>query len=819
NTHDAAISALMQLNWQRPRKEAMLPLLPWLTNPNWASARLKPMRERLVQQMTQIQIPEAIPYLIAALSDGDRYFRVTVARSLAEYDASQAGADLRKAALEAAPGWKPTFAQALVKCGALRDGEKIVYLELYASKIKRAEDVTLMQDGTGLHYILRDDDCESLDCIIGWQLSEERNAPVQLASALIERAKALQLTNPTLANNLLLIVQRWPVPAVFQNIAERIGDGTADHRAIGQALRHREKFRASAGLELQALTKRGGRAAGIAAALLGDQSIEKEILRGNDREAQTALLACGRLLREPLSVEPVGALYAVKNNSLLKKAVDLYLESEDSPEARKRIWAEHRNEALILGARHSFDPQPSGAVSKWEEKLREEVKRPNGSEEIFAMSVGASANPTISIRVRRGKAIVIKSKDGSREEFRELTDNELSEVRELFEETDFNKLTSRIWVPAKTSLALGPSDETEFIHLTASGGHRVYALLPRPFKKEINAHQKLYALFSRLEKADDFRLRYKLADLIEGLDVLLADDSKFVKTVCQQGSEMRVMIGKPGTDEDSHWFALSSNGLGGETDEPAACRILGDRKELGDQIGGWLEGKYAAWKVRTGGNTIQSGYLSGDSNYSPGLWKVHSGKAPERISEISLNWLLVTGGRWVIGSQTGENRQQTLRRFDLRTNRMLPTNVLSADYVQPISEIPAMGKVLIACHKDHYSQPTKTDFYLLDPTTGSAQPVKGEFRPLQHQTFRPLQPVMGSTEFWAAIPDEHLNRTQVGTYDAQRFEFKPLLELPALKFDSMRMWVNEQDKSANRIFISYNGHLLSLPAPNLPETK
>lgn len=216
--------------------------------------------------------------------------------------------------------------------------------------------------------------------------------------------------------------------------------------------------------------------------------------------------------------------------------------------------------------------------------------------------------------------------------------------------------------------------------------------------------------------------------------------------------------------------------------------------------------------MRAGADTIQSGYLAGDPNYAEGLWKVRAGKAPERISDIRLQWLLVAGRRWVLGSQTGENHLQTLRRFDLRTNRLLNTTVPAADYVQPIAEIPETGKVLIACYEDHYSQPTKTDFYLLDPATGAAQPVKGEFRPLQQQSFRPLQSVAGSTKFWAAIPDEKLNRTQVGIYDAQRFEFKPLADLPEIKFDSMHMWVTGfAGESARKVIFAYNGHLLSLP--------
>jgi hypothetical protein len=36
------------------------------------------------------------------------------------------------------------------------------------------------------------------------------------------------------------------------------------------------------------------------------------------------------------------------------------------------------------------------------------------------------------------------------------------------------------------------------------------------------------------------------------------------------------------------------------------------------------------------------------------------------------------------------------------------------------------------------------------------------------------------------IPD-----TQIWRYDAKRFAFKPMMDLPEIKFDSMQMWVDE----------------------------
>jgi hypothetical protein len=97
---------------------------------------------------------------------------------------------------------------------------------------------------------------------------------------------------------------------------------------------------------------------------------------------------------------------------------------------------------------------------------------------------------------------------------------------------------------------------------------------------------------------------------------------------------------------------------------------------------------------------------------------------------------------------------------------------------------------------------------LLDPANGKLEVVRGEFEPLSHQNSRPLQPVAGSREYWAAIPDSEKNLTKVGRYDARAFSFKPIMEIPEIYFTSEMMWVDEAEQ---RIYLAYNGHLLRLP--------
>src|SRR5262249_6696412 len=407
----------MQINSWKPRRETILPLLPWLFDQEWSSAS---DRDQLLRSLMGVQVPECVPGLIAIIeNEKDYQFLQTAVRTISCYHAPQAAAALKQASKKA-----DTYdlSIAIVTCGTLLDEETIEFLEKYALHINQ------FSADSGLDYQSFGGDSDSFEWMIGSRLSEPEYAPIHLAARLLERVKELQEEKPDLAVKLMSIIQRWPAPVIFQNIVARIADGTADRLAIGQALLHREKLRGVVADELQQIINKGGRGAGIAVVLLNDQTSQIEILNGKDREAQTALLACARLTREHLPVDIVGELYKLKD-SRMSLAVDRYLESEDSVEARRLTLERHPGEAKILGATWSCNPRPRGEFFKWEEKLRKEVKRQDGSKEIFAMAVGASEiYRSMVIRVRNGKAFAVKAEDKSREEYRELTEQEWQEA-------------------------------------------------------------------------------------------------------------------------------------------------------------------------------------------------------------------------------------------------------------------------------------------------------------------------------------------------------------------------------------------------------
>src|SRR5262249_7959243 len=335
--------------------------------------------------------------------------------------------------------------------------------------------------------------------------------------------------------------------------------------------------------------------------------------------------ACARLTREPLPVEAVGDLYKLED-SRMSLAVDRYLESEDSAEARRLILARHPGEAMILGANRSFDPRPRGEFFNWEEKLREEVKRQDGSEEIFAMAVGSlKILQSMIIRVHNGKAFAVKAKDESRDEYRELTEQEWREATDLFNSVEFDELQPLIWVPPNTGMGHYNLPHTVFAHVKSDGGRRIFTNTVTEHGKGKTAHQRLYNLFSALAKSDGFKLRYKLEDHIKGLEVLYTDDEIPAQNVCLQDHQTRVLFKEDFKDGQEkplrkrnwarpqalRWRTLQNGRPGEVTQEPAACPVTKFEEQFGKEIGGNRDETFRApWQLRKGDEMIRIGYLS-----------------------------------------------------------------------------------------------------------------------------------------------------------------------------------------------------------------
>ncbi|HKC86259.1 MAG TPA: HEAT repeat domain-containing protein, partial [Blastocatellia bacterium] len=552
NIHNAAALCLAQFV-DRPasklaRKDALAPLLPWLSDPQWAGALDEYDRANLAESMGRLKMHEALPGLIWMIRNEKGYVRSHAADSLAEMRDRWVAPVLREAiqAGKNDDGDYSTFSmtQALIACGGLTVEETVAALESCAATAEVS-----MEDRRGDRQLRISSLSESFDIWVGQIVAEQKYTSEALSAAVVERLKSLRKEKPDVAAKLWLIAQQWRFPAIDLELVERVADGSANLDALLMACERRQDLRAHAGVALRELVDAGGYQAGVGAALLGDQAGALEILSGADRAARLALLACARMLREPLPIEKVGGLLK-SPDKLLALAAERYLESEDGAEARKLILALHAGEALILGARDRFDPKSEHRKDwvRWEERLREDVKK-NQADEVFA-ALRFSYNDTepfvirhsAIVRVRNGKAELCKQEDEAREECRQLTDGELQSLRDLYEEVSFDDLTPI----GLSGFGLGGS-EGELIRLDKSGGRRVYEsnlyglrdLLPYKTKKP---HAQLEAFFYRLCSTGEFELRYALKAEIKELEVIAADDKHPVNYVCKQGDEVRALV-------------------------------------------------------------------------------------------------------------------------------------------------------------------------------------------------------------------------------------------------------------------------------------
>jgi hypothetical protein len=278
------------------------------------------------------------------------------------------------------------------------------------------------------------------------------------------------------------------------------------------------------------------------------------------------------------------------------------------------------------------------------------------------------------------------------------------------------------------------------------------------------------------------------------VEVLFANKQQRAMMVCGEGGNIRVLIADKVVENYrnhapvSEWREFSSGRAGGVTDEPRSCR--------------YLTPDSTTRFIATLGN-------------NPGILKVEQGKEPVRIvSGVFNNLMLVTpDGKWLVAVKMLDeagNRAPQLIRHDLQTGQDFPVIMPRDGFRYPATYVRAHGKVLLGRPQEGVEVRFDGHYALLDPETGKVQLVKGEFRPLENNGLRSLQPTENPHEFWAAIYDPRKKCTSFGRYDSKNFSFTPLIELSELQLTSDDIWA---DAAAGKIWITYQGHLLRAPMP------
>jgi hypothetical protein len=826
----AAAGCLILFQNNSARVDALRPLLPWLSNPDWVTDRLN-HRLRLIQSMQNVNLPESVPGLIWVLEHDYSEFGADhgyAAQSLANYKDPRAIPALKKVlAIEKREPNRRLILQGLLACGGLSETEQVEALEAYAANMMTPEGrLDVMR-----YYRSSDDEVLPLPISIGMFLSQMREPPDSLLRAVVTRADALKKSNPAVAKSLLEVVHGWQGLQVDLDMVHRLADGSADAATIGTALDRREKLRESVRPELQALTEGADLAQGVAPVLLEDASLAQSVLSSGSESSQIALLACARLAQLPLPVDVVGRLLQSKNQ-LLALAAESYLLAEDSKDARELLWARHPKEAFVTGWRENIELMGGNnfeEMGKFEEKLRAELFKENPPVETIALLSNNQHHGRV-LRVYADRAVYTYYENAARYLDRVITTEELSAFRQFIDTSGMADLG-----PQLNSCHYDCS-VSELLILTKDKGRRVFS------HEGFSIRLDLIANLDRLGHGENAKIHYNLEKEIKGLEVLYADEQLTVKDVWQGNGGIRIFVEQPETPEVETETADDFEVEDDEATLAARQREDQTREKARFSWRALVNGKAATVTAApagfssfdesrfprddrsdNGGRDTQ--FIAPDSliiahNYY-GLWRQVAGQKPVKISDEGAyaSPIVTPDGKWIVAAKTDSHwgGPNYVVRFNLQTAREFRVNLPEAEDFLPIVYVAPHGRVLLRRARDEYDPssksvgPEKPEFYLLDAATGKTELTTGVFEPVRQNGKRFLQPTGKPNEFWAAIPNLETNQTRVGRYNLKDFSFQPLLVVPHISFDSMSLWV---DEAAAKLFVVYEGQLVSIPLRN-----
>jgi hypothetical protein len=533
-------------------------------------------------------------------------------------------------------------------------------------------------------------------------------------------------------------------------------------------------------------------------------------------------------------------------------AMILGARADFAPEAR----TSHNPEALAIlfesiGA-PMFRPGDFPKLRTKEGELRKELVKDASLINIFALLNHGPGGQSV-VRLYKDRTAFRYYENDARYWERDLTKKEYEAFQDLLvrEEIDAQK-------PVIGNCDAGCFPR-EFVMFGRDGGRRVFFENTR--RSPVLA--KLEGVFEGFQKGD-LKLHYLLADKIAGLEALLTDDRLPVRAVWKKAGDFRVVvedkaraeeiinelrekavnkakIEKP-ADADSiirsfqqHWLEAKyahlswrkfENGrLGERAAQPADAPFLYDAQQVKETQG--LDPAPRGWKVRSGGSEIRVGHYSG------GLFRVTPGQDPEDLKDGYYQKPIVSAdGKWVVVSKTEDKPKEFhgIVRVNLQTGREYKFDAAPNERMFPLAFVYSHNQVLVYTGRPGDLQeeedesdndyrpiyfrepgqgpPQALQYYLANPATGALKSVKGEFRPLEAQTYRPLQPTGNPGEYWAALYDKKTKSTAIGRYSDKTFTFRPVLNLPDIELNSMDIWVDGPDA---KIYFVYEGHLLAVP--------
>jgi len=686
--------------------------------------------------------------------------------------------------------------------------------------------------------------------LLGVHMASLRNVSDELARAVIKRIEQLDRSDAELARVMRNLVVNWNSQFINAFMLSDLKTGKAGSGVIVKLLSIRKELREKQMPDVADVKNGGATASGFAACLTESDSDYAAILAGQNVDSKKALLACGRLIRARFSVPEVAKLLQGSDKQLVL-AAERYLESEDSPEARRIVLSLYPNQAKILGATIAFrggaksldavfvlselfasvngqSPDTPGheyanrytsrQFDKTERRLQKEVLA-------NAELLGVYSYAANFVRIYKDRAVFSWEEDDSRYRERTLEPSEFDNLKGYLAHHNVDSLVPFL-------ACAGGCEAKELVMVSKAGGRRVFFNTTK--KNEFESG--LEAIFEEF-KRPPAKLHYWLEKEVPGLEILFADNNFVAHAFWKNGADMRLLVSDAVREKEIEREIAAAVGEDEseeeEDGEGKAWQLRQKRKYdhflwrsfaggvLGDTVAQPVEVEYIPvkdaiipaandqqWKARAGNLEVR------DGNDDEGLFKIVAGRAVKIGTGTYSSPVVSANGAWTVAYKSTDEESSGLVRINLATGREFRVASQEARYASPIAYVTSINRFLVgnvAGDNEHGEEPSATSdgsgsFFWLDAASGAIQPATGEMRPLGQQRFRPLQPAAGEFEYWAAIPNARENETVFGTYGTRTFKMTPLLRLPKIQFNSQVMWVD-----AGKLYFIYDGHLLAVP--------
>jgi hypothetical protein len=273
--------------------------------------------------------------------------------------------------------------------------------------------------------------------------------------------------------------------------------------------------------------------------------------------------------------------------------------------------------------------------------------------------------------------------------------------------------------------------QLEHVHLTRHGGRRVFMNNPgqgRDLQPDDTVYDGLVGIYRDLVRDKSLlKVEYPNAPRLK---IELPEEKLPVTTLWGDGERILVRSRPPGYSHDA-WFTVTGERAEGELPVipsardplmpiPAGALFSGDIG-VGEHP---KTKKLGLWRgAGIGGDWIADGRYA-----SPVLSEDHS-------------WVVVSralGPSWA--------QPNDVVRIALDSKKLIAIDLPPADDLSVIARLPTTGQIVLQRQQSPsapgvkpVSGPEKAEYHLLDAKTGKLEGVTGEFSPLEHQTWRPLQ--------------------------------------------------------------------------------